>query len=45
MLRYEVDVRWMYKMIYLLKKKHIMYFPIIFFEIDILLLDYKKLNS
>ena len=37
----------MYKMVSLSKKKksqHIMCYPIIFFEIDILLLGYKKFN-
>ena len=33
-----MDVRWMYS-------QHILYYPIIFSEIDILLLGYKKLNS
>ena len=43
----EVGVRWMYKRVSLSKKnsQHIIYYPIIFFEIDILLLGYKKLNS
>ena len=42
-----MNVKWMYKMISLSKKKqsHIIYYLIIFSEIDILILDYKKLNS
>ena len=40
-------MRWMYKIVYLSKKnnQHIMHNPIIFSEIDILLLGYKKFNS
>ena len=40
-------MRWMYKRVSLSKKKqsYIMYYLIIFFEMDILLLGYKKLNS